>query len=729
VSFLRRRRVPYISQMEITDCGAACLAMTLGYFGRQVSLDELRQATGTGRDGVTAYSIAQAARQYGLQARGVRVEIEELEALPPASILHWEFDHFVVFEGVARDGVKVVDPGLGRDKVGRDRFSKAFTGVAIMFEPGEEFVRDDGQARRPRRAIRRFLEPVLQQRRQLAAVIVASLLIQVLALAVPGLTGSLVDRVLPAGDRSLLAALTGGVLAVAGFQVVASLIRTKQLIWLRTHADRLITTRFMHHLLDLPYSFFLQRSDGDLMMRVASNSTVREILTSSLLSAALDGGAVTVYLVILLVLSPPIALVTLAFGLVQIAVLAVTRPAFRRLTADNLAAMARTQSHVAQVLAGMESLKASGSEQPAVERWANFYTEELRTSVAKGQLSAVVESVLSGLRIAAPVLVLAVGSLSVLAGQMSIGRLIQLSMIATGFLTPLATLVTNGMQLQSVGGYIARIEDVLEKPREAESSGRRQHQLAGAVGVEAVSFRYTSESPFVLRDVSFEVRPGMWVAIVGRSGSGKTTLARLLLGLYPPTAGRVLFDGVDLAELELRSLRRQVGVVPQSAHLFAGTIRDNIALHDPGLALDRVRDAAELAAIDADIMRMPMGYDTMLADGGASLSGGQRQRLALARALAAEPRIVLLDEATSDLDTVTEAHVMANLAALDVTRIVVAHRVSSVAAADLIVVMSGGLVAEMGTHARLLGNHGPYRDLVQAQGGHPLPSGEGWERI
>ena len=713
---LRRRRVPYVSQMEITDCGAACLAMTLGYFGRQVSLNDLREITGTGRDGVTAYNLVEAARHYGLEARGVRVDLDELELLPPASILHWDFDHFVVFEGVSRDAVKVLDPGVGRDRVSRDRFSKSFTGVAILFEPGADFVQD-GRHRAGRRAVlTRFLEPVLSRRGQLAGVLVASILIQLLALAVPTLTGSLVDYVLPAGDRSLLATLTIGLLGVAGFQVLASLVRAKQLLWLRTHADRLITTRFMHHLLDLPYSFFLQRSHGDLMMRVASNSTVREILTSSLLSAGLDGGAVTVYLVILLALSPSIGMVTLAFGLLQVLVLALTRRRFRRLTADNLAAMARTQGHVAQILEGIESVKASGAEQHAVERWANLYSEELRTSVAKGQLSAVVDSLLSGLRIAAPLLVLATGSLSVLAGQMSIGTLVKLSMIATGFLTPLATLVSNGMQLQSVGGYIARIEDVFERPREADSSGRRRHRLEGAIAVENVSFRYAAESPYVLRDVSFEVRPGMWVAIVGRSGSGKTTLARLLLGLNLPTAGRILYDGEDLADLELRSLRRQIGVVPQSAHLFAGTIRDNVALHDPGLSPDAVRDAAELAEIDAEVMQMPMAYDTMLADGGASLSGGQRQRLALARALSGEPRILLLDEATSDLDTVTEARVMRNLAALRVTRIMVAHRVSSVRAADLIVVMSGGRVAESGTHDELIAADGAYTELVRAQG-------------
>ncbi|HEX6489286.1 MAG TPA: peptidase domain-containing ABC transporter [Candidatus Dormibacteraeota bacterium] len=713
---LRSRRVPYVPQMEITDCGAACLAMTLGYFGREVSVAELRQATGTGRDGVTAFAIAEAARAFGLEARGVRVDVEELALLPRASILHWDFDHFVVFDGLARDGVKVLDPGVGRDKVSREQFSRSFTGVAITFEPGEAFVRDRTRATTRGRSLTRFLQPVFAQRRQLAAVIAASILIQLLALAVSVFSRVLLDTILPAGDRSLLVALTAGLLGVAGFQVLSSLLRAKQLLWLRTHADRVITSRFMRHLVDLPYSFFLQRSDGDLMMRVASNSTVREILTSSVLSAALDGGAVLVYLVILLLLNAPMALVTILCGLGEVAVLVLSRRGYRRLTAENLSAMARTQGHVAQVLAGIESLKASGTEGRAIERWADLYTEELRTSVAKGELNAVVESVLSGLRIAAPLLVLAVGAVNVLDGALSIGALVQLSLIATGFLTPLATLVSNGMQMQSVGGYIARIQDVLDKPREAETTGRLDHRLRGAIKAESLSFRYASEAPLVLRDVGFEVGPGMWVAIVGRSGSGKTTLARLLLGLYPPTRGRILFDGVDLAELDLRSLRRQVGVVPQAAYLFAGSIRDNIALHDAGLPLDAVRDAAELACIDADVVAMPMGYDTVLADGGASLSGGQRQRLALARALAAEPRIMLLDEATSDLDTVTEAAVMANLTSLNVTRVVVAHRVSTIAAADLILVVEDGRLAEQGRHDELLGRGGLYAELVAAQG-------------
>ena len=241
---LRRRKVPYVSQMEITDCGAACLAMTLGYFGRQVSLDELRQATGTGRDGVNAYAIAEAARRYGLEARGVRVELEELELLPPASILHWEFDHFVVFEGLARDGVRVIDPGIGRDKVAREKFSRSFTGVAITFEPGEGFTRDGAEASRAGASIWRFLAPILQQRRALGAVIVASVLIQLLALAVPLLTGALIDYVLPAADRSLLAALTGGLLGVAGFQVLTTLIRSRRKRLIKTASASSLGRRY-----------------------------------------------------------------------------------------------------------------------------------------------------------------------------------------------------------------------------------------------------------------------------------------------------------------------------------------------------------------------------------------------------------------------------------------------------------------------------------------------------
>ena len=320
------------------------------------------------------------------------------------------------------------------------------------------------------------------------------------------------------------------------------------------------------------------------------------------------------------------------------------------------------------------------------------------------------------LKISAPLLLLLVGAFQVLDGNLTLGTMLSVAALATGFLEPLSTLVTSGLQMQQIASYMERINDVLDKPREQEDAQLRPAgHLEGRLRAVDVSFSYGPLSPLVVRDVSLEIRPGQHIGVVGRSGSGKSTLARLLLGLYRPTSGRIEFDGLDLADLDLVSVRRQLGIVTQRPYLFGTSIRENIALTDPTLPLEAVVEAAKLACIDDEITGMPMGYDTRLHDGGASISGGQRQRLALARALAHRPAILLLDEATSELDTVTEQQVYENLAQVASTTIVIAHRLSTVRNADLIVVMDRGAVVETGTHEELIAHHGMYWQLLNAQ--------------
>lgn len=709
-----RRRVPELLQMNAVECGAACLAMILSYYGRKTSVAEIYKSTSLGRDGLSALSMVQTARRYGLKVRTISLEIENFRYVSLPAIVYWEFHHFLVIERWTPSFVDVVDPAGGRRRLTAQEFDEGFTGVAMMFEPGMDF---DTRAPRPSLSLHAYLVQYLKQSPFVfVQIILVSLLLQAFGLVIPLVTKVIIDQVIPHRIISFLPLLALGLPLILLSQLVTMLIRSSLLIYLQARIDASLTSNFFEHLLKLPLRFFQQRSSGDILTRVASNTTVRNLLSSQLISTLLDGSMVILYLGILLSQALVFGTIALLIGLLQVLLLLGTRAPVRRLARRELDAVGEAQGYVTEMLTGIEALKAGGAEQKAFQRWSNFFVKQLNASVRLNYVTNFIGTFTSMLNILAPLALLWVGTDQVLHGTMQIGSMLALNVLVGEFLTPLGSLAGSGQLLQVARSHIERLADVLEaEPEQHLQQVRQPPRLRGQITLKQVSFRYDPDSPHVLRNISLQIEAGQKVAIVGRTGSGKSTLGKLLLGLCVPTAGEILYDNLPLQTLDFQSVRAQLGVVMQDMHTFSGSIRENITFNHPDIPMEQVIKAAQIAALHDDVLKMPMGYETFIAEGGNALSGGQRQRLALACALAHEPAILLLDEATSALDVVTERLIEQNLRNLRCTQIIIAHRLSTIRGADRILVLDEGQVVESGTHQELLARNGYYASLIRNQ--------------
>ncbi len=711
----QRRPVPVVLQMTTTQCGAACLTMVLNYYGRAVSLSEIADQMDVGRDGTTALAIAQSARQQGLQVHAYTGEPQQLAAITLPAILHWNFSHFVVLERWGATDAVIVDPASGRCVIAAAEFDRCFTGVFLTLTPAATFQprRQTRQVALWRQQLSRLLIESGAWRTALRALL-ATVAVQAVAVAFPLLTKTIVDQVVPQRQLTLMPLLIAGICAVVLMQMVVGFVRQSVLIRLQAAVDTGLMASFLEHLLALPYRFYQQRTSGDLLMRLSSNTVMRELLTTQTISAVMDGVMVITFLLILLIQAPSFGLVTLGIGLLQVLLLLASTSRMHDLAQRHLATQAETQAYLVEALAGINMVKATGAEDRVLQRWSDLHRKALAVTIEKQRLAALVDAILRSLQVAAPLVLLLIGAQQVLDGALTLGAMLALNSLALGFLMPLDALVASGQQLQSMGAHLSRMADVLEAER--EENGELAPTLQGKIELENVTYQYDRHSAPVVQEVSVQIAPGQKVAIVGRSGSGKSTLARLLLGLHQPTSGQIRYDDQPLHRLDRKALRRQLGVVMQEVFLFSGSIRQNLAFGQNDLTLEALLEATRLACIDRDIAHMPMDFETMVAEGGAGLSGGQRQRLALARALARKPAVLLLDEATSHLDTTTEAQIEQNLRQLGCTQIVIAHRLSTIQQADLILVMEGGRIVERGTHAELVAKGGVYREMLPVEG-------------
>lgn len=712
IPFLRFGRVPFVPQMETSECGIACLAMILAYHGHWAPIPELRDACGAGREGTSGETLVQVARARGLDSVGLNLEVADLRDLPLPGILHWEFSHFVVLERVESRCVVILDPALGRMAIGLDRLRRCYTGVALAFEPGSSFR----PRPRSRPSLRSPLAALRGHEAGLIHLILASLSLHFLELLIPIGQQLLVDRVILPGQRPWLWGLTVAMTLALLVRTALSFTRD----WVAQNLETVVNVQlirdFLCHLVELPLGFFLLRQPGDLVQRTESAAALGNLMGGRAFTIMLDLLLLSGYMALMAAYHIRLGMLIVGLALVQLGVQLAYRRSSRQALAEELGANGRSSAKLLEALDGVESIKAMGAETATCARWSDLAVQALNARLRRQGLALTATAgrgLVSNLGTAA---IFALAGREVLYGAMSLGTFSAFLVLEGLFVAQVADLAESLGQFQVMGSHLARLEDVYREP--VAVTGSLPPPVGGATMIfHEVGFRHRPGEPPVLSGLTLTIRPGEKIALVGPNGSGKTTFALLLAGLLHPSEGRIICADRELAEYDLSAYRRSLGIVLQDAFLLDDTIRANLALQDSDLPTDRLQEATEAACIHDFVASLPDGYETRIGENGTQLSGGQRQRLVLARALIHQPWMLILDEATRSLDSRMEARILANLTRRNCTCLFISHRAETLHYADRIVALEGGRLTRDTTATEWAEEKECLRRLLMAEGG------------
>ncbi len=707
-----RVQTPTMLQMEAVECGAASLGIILGYHRRFVPLEELRVACGVSRDGSKASNILKAARKYDFVATGYKKEIESLRALKPPYIVFWNFNHFVVVNGFGKDKVFLNDPAVGPRVVTALEFDMAYTGVVLVFEPTSQF-RSSGL---PPRAFRGLPRRLRNSRLALGYAVVATLALALASLVIPVFSRVYVDDFLVAGKQKWLIPLLILMTLVVGIKALLTLLQQLILLKMETKLAVSSSAEFLWHVLSLPMEFFSQRYAGEVSGRVQLNDQVAALLAGNLATNFVNVLFVGLYALLMFHYDVMLTWIGIFAGLINVIAL---QQMSRRRKDQNIRLLQERGKLTGVSMAALqliETVKSTGAESDYFSRWAGYQAKVVNAEQELGVSSQILSTIPVLVTGVAGVAVLAAGSLRVMNGFLTVGALVTVQALMSSFLEPINRLVDLGGTLQEAEGDLGRLEDVVQYPRPPlpKDKGGDRRPLSGKLELRSVTFGYSRLDPPQLKNFSLTLHPGQRIALVGGSGSGKSTVAKLVSGLYQPWEGEILFDDQLREDIAPGVLPASVAMVDQDIVIFGGTIRQNLTLWDETIPEATVMQAAEDAVIHGDIAGRTGGYDSLMEEEGRNFSGGQRQRMEIARALTANPRLLILDEATSALDTQVERMIDDQLRRRGCTCLIVAHRLSTVRDCDEIVVLSEGSIQQRGTHDSLMEAGGLYADLVRA---------------
>ncbi|MCU7494100.1 MAG: ATP-binding cassette domain-containing protein [Ignavibacteria bacterium] len=714
------KKFPWLRQHDEMDCGAACLTMVSKFYGHKLSMGMVREMANVSVAGASMAAVCKAGENLGFRTRGLKLTYPALKDVNLPAILHWQGYHWIVLFKISKEFVWVADPAIGIRKISHGEFKKSWTGYAIELEPTERL----NELKPAKNPIFRYINYLKPMKIFLIEVFIGALILNILGLASPLFIQSILDNVIVYKNTSLLNMMLMGMVLVAFFSTLTSSAQQFIIATISAKLDLRMLAEFFKYVLSLPMSYFYNRKLGDTITRFGENSKIRAILTEASISTVLNVIMLVVYLQMMFLYSVTLSLVVLAFIPFFIALTFVFTPIFKRISNEQFIVSSDQSSYLIEAIHGIETIKANGTEWNVRNRWEESFLKSVNLSFKSQKLGLVSGVISQTLNTASTVAILWVGSNQVINGSMSIGQLMAFNALIGSVMGPIMSIVGLWDNYQSVSVAMDRLNDVFEcEPEEKPvvSAGEIKREMThcdGRIEFNNLQFRYGSEdSPLVLKSISLKVEPGQVVAFVGKSGCGKSTLIKTIPGFIMPTGGSLLIDGVDIKNINLLSLRRNIGMVLQESFLFSGTVMENIALGDINPDEKRVREAAEMAAAHEFITQLPAGYKTIVGERGLAVSGGQKQRICIARALYRNPKIFIFDEATSALDAESERKIQENLNNILVNRtaFIIAHRLSTVRNADIICFLGDGIVLEKGTHDELIRQKGFYYAMAKDQ--------------
>lgn len=712
----RRYKTPTVIQMEAAECGAAALSIILGYYSCFVPLEEVRLMCSVSRDGSNAFKILKAAEYYGLKAEGFSAELKDLYDAPLPLIAFWNFDHFVVIEGFSKNTVFINDPASGPRSITYEELNESFTGVLLTFSPTENF-------RHVSTGEKKWIPLLWNYFKLFKAPLIYCLLIGLISI-IPLLALNVLSQVFI--DNILIGKIyswsTGVLIGFAGISLIITAINFFQqwiLIRFTIKLSTLLSSQFVWHTLRLPILFFLQRYGGEIASRIGLNEAVTQSWVSGLLPAVINIIFASIFAIVMLFYDVTITLIGIGIVFANLFLMRTLYRSREDAYANYRQIQGRMASFTINGLEAIESLKAVGGEYQFIGRYGGIYTRSLNTLQSMAYTDLILGTLSPFLSTMGSMAVLILGALRIIQGHMTVGEFVALQMLFNNFTKPALNLVNLNQTLQLLRINLLRIDDVMCHPQDSlldqDKFSKRLisfDRLNGQVEVKGVSFGYGPLDPPLLKDIHLSIPAGTTAALVGTTGCGKSTLIKLIGGLLNPRNGEILFDGIPHLQYPREVLSRSIAVVEQNSYLFEDSVQQNINLMDPMPNQKEMIQAAQDACIHNDIMLRPGGYQSILERGGANFSGGQRQRLEVACALSRNPSILILDEATSAVDSITERKILENVRRKGCTCLIITHRLKTIRDCDLILVMEQGEIVQRGTHEELIQQPGLYQSLV-----------------